>query len=209
MPVIGTFSAVKDGYAGTIRTLTMNTKVRIVANDRKETRGAPDFRIMAGSAEIGAAWRRTKQGTDETYLRVQARRPGLAAAGLGRAARGDRGRRRPPRLAPRPRTTASGVCQPCRRQRMTDRPVEQRPPPSPKHLSPQEKSNVARGAPSLCVLLPFAAGYYLSYLFRSINALIAGDLMAELGLSAGRPRLPHRDLLPGVRGRAAPLRRAA
>ena len=34
-----------------------------------------------------------------------------------------------------------------------------------------------------CVLLPFAAGYYLSYLFRSINALIAGDLTAELGLS--------------------------
>src|SRR5262245_15800578 len=36
----------------------------------------------------------------------------------------------------------------------------------------------------LCVLLPFAAGYFLSYLFRSINALIAGDLTAELGLSA-------------------------
>ena len=39
--------------------------------------------------------------------------------------------------------------------------------------------------PMLCVLLPFAAGYYLSYLFRSINALIAGDLTAELGLTAG------------------------
>jgi predicted MFS family arabinose efflux permease len=36
----------------------------------------------------------------------------------------------------------------------------------------------------LCVLAPFAAGYYLSYVFRSINALIAGDLSAELGLSA-------------------------
>jgi MFS family permease len=35
-----------------------------------------------------------------------------------------------------------------------------------------------------CVLLPFAAGSYLSYLFRSINALIAGDLTAELGLNA-------------------------
>ena len=35
-----------------------------------------------------------------------------------------------------------------------------------------------------CVLLPFAAGYYLSYLFRTINALIAGELAAELGLSA-------------------------
>ena len=35
-----------------------------------------------------------------------------------------------------------------------------------------------------CVLLPFAAGYYLSYLFRSINALIASDLVAELHISA-------------------------
>ena len=36
----------------------------------------------------------------------------------------------------------------------------------------------------VCVLLPFAAGYYLSYLFRTINALIAGDLAAELNLTA-------------------------
>ena len=43
---------------------------------------------------------------------------------------------------------------------------------------------MSRWRPILCVLLPFAAGYYLSYLFRSINALIAGDLTAELGLSA-------------------------
>jgi uncharacterized protein (DUF736 family) len=63
MPVIGTFSAVKDGYAGTIRTLTMTAKVSILANDRKESEGAPDFRIMAGTAEIGAAWRKTKQGS--------------------------------------------------------------------------------------------------------------------------------------------------
>jgi MFS family permease len=34
------------------------------------------------------------------------------------------------------------------------------------------------------VLLPFAAGYYLSYLFRTINALIAADLTAELHCSA-------------------------
>ncbi|HZQ02308.1 MAG TPA: DUF736 domain-containing protein [Reyranella sp.] len=71
MPVIGTFSADKDGYAGTIRTLALNSKVRILANDRKTTDGAPDFRIMAGTAEIGAAWRKTKQGSEESYLRVK------------------------------------------------------------------------------------------------------------------------------------------
>ncbi len=77
MPVIGTFSAAKDGYTGTIRTLTMTTKVQIVANDRKESEGAPDFRIMAGTAEIGAAWRKTKQGSQETYLRVKLDDPPL------------------------------------------------------------------------------------------------------------------------------------
>jgi MFS family permease len=45
-------------------------------------------------------------------------------------------------------------------------------------------SQASRGHLILCVLLPFAAGYYISYLFRSINALIAGGLTAELGLSA-------------------------
>jgi uncharacterized protein (DUF736 family) len=71
MPVIGTFQAVKDGYTGTIRTLTLNGRVNIVANDRKSSDGAPDFRITLGTTEIGAAWRRTKQGTDQTYLRVR------------------------------------------------------------------------------------------------------------------------------------------
>jgi uncharacterized protein (DUF736 family) len=77
MPVIGNFSAVKDGYAGTIRTLTLSTKVRMIANDRKEAEGAPDFRIMAGAAEIGVAWRKTKQGSEETYLRVKLDDPAL------------------------------------------------------------------------------------------------------------------------------------
>lgn len=77
MPVIGTFSAVKDGYAGTIRTLTFTAKVSILANDRKEGNGAPDFRIMAGAAEIGAAWRKKKQNSEETYLRVKLDDPAL------------------------------------------------------------------------------------------------------------------------------------
>jgi len=71
MPVIGTFSADKDGYSGSIRTLMLNARVKILANDRKETDGAPDFRISLGTTEIGAAWRKTKHGTDQTYLRVR------------------------------------------------------------------------------------------------------------------------------------------
>ena len=37
---------------------------------------------------------------------------------------------------------------------------------------------------ALLVFLPFAAGYFLSYLFRSVNAIISPDLSSEFGLSA-------------------------
>lgn len=76
MPVIGTFKADKDGYAGTIRTLTLNAKVRVVASDRKETEGAPDFRIFNGATELGVAWRKTSQTSGESYLRVKLDDPG-------------------------------------------------------------------------------------------------------------------------------------
>src|SRR5262249_32310836 len=57
-----------------------------------------------------------------------------------------------------------------------------------------EAAAVAVGAPRpgrqgwrllACVLLPFAAGFFISYLFRSINALISGELTSDLGLGAG------------------------
>jgi MFS family permease len=37
----------------------------------------------------------------------------------------------------------------------------------------------------LCVFLPFVAAYYLSFLFRTINATVGGALTAEFGLGAG------------------------
>ena len=38
------------------------------------------------------------------------------------------------------------------------------------------------GHPIVRVFLPFAFGYYLSYLFRTINALISPSLVADFGL---------------------------
>ena len=35
------------------------------------------------------------------------------------------------------------------------------------------------------VLLPFSAGYFLSYLYRTVNSVIGGDLVKDIGLSAG------------------------
>lgn len=72
MATIGSFTAGKDGYVGTIRTLTVNVKARIVANDQKKSDGAPDFRLYAGRAELGAAWKaRTNGEASREYLSVQ------------------------------------------------------------------------------------------------------------------------------------------
>lgn len=38
---------------------------------------------------------------------------------------------------------------------------------------------------ALCILLPFASGYYLSYLFRTIGALVSDRLVMELHLTPG------------------------
>lgn len=43
---------------------------------------------------------------------------------------------------------------------------------------------MSRGRLIASVLLPFAAGYFLSYVFRTVNAVIAADLAAELNLGA-------------------------
>jgi sugar phosphate permease len=51
------------------------------------------------------------------------------------------------------------------------------PPPAP-------ASSALTAATALRVFLPFALGYYFSYLARNVNAVIAPDLVAELELSA-------------------------
>lgn len=71
MATIGNFTACKDGYVGTIRTLTINVKTKIVANENKKSEGAPDFRIYAGQTELGAAWKAQAKGEGErAYLSV-------------------------------------------------------------------------------------------------------------------------------------------
>lgn len=78
MATIGSFTAGKDGYTGTIRTLTVNVKASIVANDKKSTEGSPDFRIYAGRAELGAAWKAKTSGDQpRDYLSVLLDDPGF------------------------------------------------------------------------------------------------------------------------------------
>ena len=72
MATIGSFTAGKDDYVGTIHTLTVNVKAKIIANDSKRSEGAPDFRVYAGRAELGAAWKaQTNSDEPRDYLSVQ------------------------------------------------------------------------------------------------------------------------------------------
>ncbi|HGW5374942.1 TPA: DUF736 domain-containing protein [Pseudomonas aeruginosa] len=78
MANIGNFTAQNNGFAGTVRTLTLNVKVKLVPND-KGSENAPDFRVQAaGGYEIGAAWKKTSQN-DRPYLSVTLDDPSFPA----------------------------------------------------------------------------------------------------------------------------------
>jgi len=81
MSVIGTFVPAKDGcWVGTVRTLTMNTKLRFVPNDNRENDSAPAFRIFVGNSRIGDAWAARSNGNNpKDYLRVRLDDPSLAS----------------------------------------------------------------------------------------------------------------------------------
>ena len=71
MATIGNFTKEKDSYVGTIRTLTINVKVKFVPNHNKKSDSAPDYRIHAGQAELGAAWKAQSKGEEpRDYLSV-------------------------------------------------------------------------------------------------------------------------------------------
>jgi len=69
MTVIGHFVSDIDGYIGSVRTLTFQAKLRLVAVDTKTKEDAPDFKIMFGSQEVGAAWKaKTHEAEPRDYL---------------------------------------------------------------------------------------------------------------------------------------------
>lgn len=73
MSVIGTFTPAKDGgWTGSIRTLTIDAKVRLVPNDNRDNDNAPAFRVFAGQSRIGDAWAARSSGdTPKEFFRVR------------------------------------------------------------------------------------------------------------------------------------------
>ncbi len=80
MSVIGTFTLGKDGgWTGSIRTLTIDAKVRLVPNDDRHGSNAPTFRVFIGQSRIGHAWEARSGGENpKTYLSVKLDDPSLA-----------------------------------------------------------------------------------------------------------------------------------
>src|SRR3546814_10504009 len=89
MSTIGTFTKSENGYTGTVRTLNVNVKVKFVPNDKTSSKG-PDYRVLAGSYELGAAWAKTSQ-SDRPYLSISLDDPSFPAAIHARLVEGDDG----------------------------------------------------------------------------------------------------------------------
>jgi len=90
MANIGTFTAQNSGFTGTLKTLTLNAKVKLVPNE-KASENAPDYRLqVVGGAEIGAAWKKTSQA-DRPYLSVTLDDPSFAVAIYARLLEGEDG----------------------------------------------------------------------------------------------------------------------
>jgi len=89
MAIIGTFTATDNGYQGTLATLTLKAKLTFTAA-KKSGEKSPDFRIYAGTAEIGAAWK--GNGKDgKSYLSVKVDDPSFATPILARLIATDNG----------------------------------------------------------------------------------------------------------------------
>lgn len=92
MANIGTFTADKDGFTGTLRTLTLNVKAKLVPNDKGGSENAPDFRIQASGYDVGAAWKKTSEAGRE-YLSVTLDDPSFPATVYARLIEGENGTR--------------------------------------------------------------------------------------------------------------------
>ena len=69
MSNIGSFTKQEDGFVGTLRTLAFNAKLKIVSVAKDSDKG-PDYRVLAGAMEIGAAWKRQSKA-NKAYLSVR------------------------------------------------------------------------------------------------------------------------------------------
>jgi len=93
MTIIGNFSRDGDSYTGIITTLALKTTATIKPNSSKTVENAPDYRIFAAGAEIGAAWSK-KSEANKPYLSIKLDDPSFAQAILCRLVTNENGAHR-------------------------------------------------------------------------------------------------------------------
>ncbi len=59
--------------------MTINVKAKFLENVEKANDKAPDYRVFAGGAELGAAWREKGKDGETGYLAVKLDDPSFAA----------------------------------------------------------------------------------------------------------------------------------
>lgn len=93
MPSIGRVRLQKDGrYVGYLATLSIRKNIEFKPNDKTKDH-QPDYLVMAGDVEVGAAWNKTGQASGKDYVSVSLAAPEFGDrtiyANLGRAAGSD------------------------------------------------------------------------------------------------------------------------
>ena len=76
MATIGTvqYDEAKDRFFGTLTTLTIKAAIELVPS-RKTNDAQPDYRILSGDTEIGAAWKRTSERSGNDYVSLSFEAP--------------------------------------------------------------------------------------------------------------------------------------
>ncbi len=74
MVQLGRFRRTETGYAGALKTLTLDIDLRIEPAPQVSEK-APDHRVFAGDVECGAAW--TPEGDAAATLNIRIDDPGL------------------------------------------------------------------------------------------------------------------------------------
>ncbi len=78
MATIGTFTRTENGFTGAVKTLNLNVKSVKFLPVEGENENGPDFRVLAGTTEFGAAWKK-QSDKGNSYLSVKLDDPSFPA----------------------------------------------------------------------------------------------------------------------------------
>lgn len=94
MPAIGYVTRSTNGsFEGQLKTISIKADIKIVPNSLKVNDVQPDYRVLVGDVEIGAAWNRRSETSGRDYISLSLAAPEFGPrrlyANLGRAAGND------------------------------------------------------------------------------------------------------------------------